>query len=34
MNYGMEMISRSIIYIPNFKKIGIGVQGLLGGIHI
>jgi hypothetical protein len=34
MKYAMEITSRSMIYMPNFKEISIGVQNLLVGIHI
>jgi hypothetical protein len=34
MNYAVEMGSGAVIYIPNFIKISLGIQMLLGGIHI
>jgi hypothetical protein len=27
------LVSVSMIYIPNFKQIGSGIQKLIGGIH-
>jgi hypothetical protein len=32
MNYGVEMGSGAMIYIPSFIKIGSGIQKLIGGI--
>jgi hypothetical protein len=34
MKYAVEMGSNAIIYIPDFIKIGSGIQKLLGGIHM
>jgi hypothetical protein len=34
MNYAVEMGSSAMIYIPNFIKIGSGIQKLLRGIYI
>jgi hypothetical protein len=31
MKYAVEIVSRTIIYIPNFIKIGLGIQKLRGG---
>jgi hypothetical protein len=31
MNYAVKMSSGSMIYIPRFRKIGSGIQKLLGG---
>jgi hypothetical protein len=33
MNYVAEMGSGAMIYIPNFIKIGSGIQKLIGGIR-
>jgi hypothetical protein len=33
MNYAIEMGPGSMINIPSFKKIGSGIQKLIGGIH-
>jgi hypothetical protein len=33
MKYVVEMGSGAMIYIPSFIKIGLGIQGLTGGIH-
>jgi hypothetical protein len=35
MKYAVEMVSGAMIYIPNFIKIGSGIQKLMGagGIH-
>jgi hypothetical protein len=34
MNYAFNMALGAIIYIPSFIRIGLGIQKLLGGIHI
>jgi hypothetical protein len=31
MKYAAEMGSGAMIYIPSFIKIGLGIQGLIGG---
>jgi hypothetical protein len=31
MKYAVEMGSRGMTYIPNFIKIGTGIQKLMGG---
>jgi hypothetical protein len=33
MKYAIKMGSDAMMYIPSFKKIGSGIQKLLGGIH-
>jgi hypothetical protein len=33
MKYAVEMGSGVMIYIPNFIKIGSGIQKLMGGIE-
>jgi hypothetical protein len=33
IKYAVEMDSGAMIYIPNFIKIGSGIQMLMGGIH-
>jgi hypothetical protein len=33
VNYAVEMGSGAVIYVPNFIKIGSGVQKLMCGIH-
>jgi hypothetical protein len=34
MKYAVEMISYAMIYMPNFIKIGSGIQNLMpGGVH-
>jgi hypothetical protein len=33
MKYAIEMSSGVMIYIPNFIKIGSGIQKLIRGIH-
>jgi hypothetical protein len=34
MNYAVEMGLGAMIYIPSFIKIGLGIQKLMGGIHV
>jgi hypothetical protein len=34
MNYAVVMATDSMIHTPSFKKVGSGIQKLLGGIHI
>jgi hypothetical protein len=33
MKYSVEMGSDAMMYVPNFIKIGSGVQKLIGRIH-
>jgi hypothetical protein len=33
MKYAVDMGSGAMIYISSFKKIGSGIQKLMGGIH-
>jgi hypothetical protein len=33
MKYDAEFGSGAVIYVPNFIKIGSGIQKLIGGIH-
>jgi hypothetical protein len=33
MEYGAEMDSGAMIYIPSFIKIGAGIQDFIAGIH-
>jgi hypothetical protein len=33
MKYAVEMGSGAMIYIPNFIKVGSGIQKLIGGIY-
>jgi hypothetical protein len=33
MKYAVELGSGAMTYIPNFTKIGSGIQKLMGGIH-
>jgi hypothetical protein len=33
MKYAVEMGSGAMLYIPNFVKIGSGIQNLIGGNH-
>jgi hypothetical protein len=33
MKYAVEMGSGAMIYIPSFRKIGSGIQKLIGRIH-